>query len=76
MARMKYAERNKLATEWKTYCKVTGLLPTTERFVDWLERVKDILLMSLDDRQKMVREAVEIERVAANAPKPEGGPQA
>ena len=45
MARMKYAERKKLATEWEHYCKVTGLLPTTERFVDWLERVRGLVLL-------------------------------
>ena len=84
MARMKYAERKKLATEYDNYCEVTKTEPTIPRFIEWLGKVKDIWLMSLANRGEMVRKTVELERAEAQArmtadaagqkePQPEGG---
>jgi hypothetical protein len=68
MARMKYAERKSLVTAWERYCRTANVEPSYERFVAWLQDVKGIWLMSLDDRGEMVRKTVELERAEANAP--------
>ena len=65
MARLRYAERKKLAVEWKNYCRVTNnYKPTIPQFVAWLQDVKGL---RLEPAQQSLK-------VTLAAPKPEPQP--